>query len=149
MSQNKKPVIAVNPPAKPVEAVAKQATPAVASTTATPVAQESGKAKPVAQKAAKAVVKTTTVAKVVTAKVKAVKAEKTPKLKMERDSFTMPKAEYAQINVLKERLMGLGQATKKSEILRAGIMQLAAMTDAALKAAVSKVPAIKTGRPKK
>lgn len=75
--------------------------------------------------------------------------EKTPKLKMERDSFTMPKVEYAQLYVLKERLIKLGHASKKSELLRAGIMQLTAMTDAALKAAMAKVPAIKTGRPKK
>lgn len=75
--------------------------------------------------------------------------EKTPKLKMERDSFTMPKTEYAQFHVLKERLNKLGQPAKKSELLRAGIMQLTAMTDAALKATMSKVPAIKTGRPKK
>lgn len=84
-------------------------------------------------------------------KVKVAKAakEKAPKLKMERDSFTMPKTEYAQFHVLKERLNKLGQPAKKSELLRAGIMQLSAMTDAALKAAMSKVPAIKTGRPKK
>lgn len=75
--------------------------------------------------------------------------EKIPKLKMERDSFTMPKAEYAQFHVLKERLTKQGHHAKKSELLRAGIMQLSAMTDAALKAAMSKVPTIKTGRPKK
>lgn len=75
--------------------------------------------------------------------------EKTPKLKMERDSFTMPKTEYAQFSILKERLAKLGQPAKKSELLRAGMMQLSAMTDAALKAAMAKVPTIKTGRPKK
>ena len=80
---------------------------------------------------------------------KPIKVEKAPKLKMERDSFTMPKVEYAQFSVLKERLIKLGQPAKKSELLRAGIMQLTAMTDAALKAAMSKVPAIKTGRPNK
>jgi hypothetical protein len=77
------------------------------------------------------------------------KAPKVPKLKMERDSFTMPKTEYAQFAVLKDRLVKLGQPAKKSELLRAGIMQLAAMTDAALKAAMAKVPTIKTGRPNK
>jgi hypothetical protein len=77
------------------------------------------------------------------------KATKAPKLKMERDSFTMPKTEYAQFSVLKDRLVKLGQPAKKSELLRAGIMQLAAMTDAALKAAMTKVPTIKTGRPNK
>ncbi|MES2180953.1 MAG: hypothetical protein V4493_02510 [Pseudomonadota bacterium] len=87
--------------------------------------------------------------KPVKAKVEKTEKEKTPKLKMERDSFTMPKVEYAQFYVLKERLAKLGQPVKKSELLRAGIMQLTAMTDAALKAVMSKVPTIKTGRPKK
>jgi hypothetical protein len=75
--------------------------------------------------------------------------EKAPKMKMERDSFTMPKAEYAQFSLLKSRLEKLAQPAKKSELIRAGLMQLSAMTDAALKAAMSKVPTIKTGRPKK
>ena len=74
---------------------------------------------------------------------------KVEKVKMERDSFTMPKSEYAQFGVLKERLLKLGQPAKKSELLRAGIMQLTAMTDAALKATMTKVPTIKTGRPNK
>lgn len=87
--------------------------------------------------------------KPVKAKVEKTEKEKTPKLKMERDSFTMPKVEYAQFYVLKERLAKLGQPVKKSELLRAGIMQLTAMTDAALKAVMCKVPTIKTGRPKK
>jgi hypothetical protein len=75
--------------------------------------------------------------------------EKTPKLKMVRDSFTMPKNEYTQFSVLKDRLIKFGQPVKKSELLRAGMMQLAEMTDTALKAAMSKVPTIKTGRPNK
>ncbi len=109
------------------------------STKASPVKAESS-AKATANATAKKVEKEKTA--------KPVK-EKTPKLKMERDSFTMPKSEYAQFHVLKERLNKLGQPVKKSELLRAGIMQLSAMTDAALKAAMAKVPAIKTGRPKK
>ncbi len=105
--------------------------------------------------AVKATASTTPSKKPVTAKpvavkkVEPVKATKVPKLKMERDSFTMPKTEYAQLGVLKDRLVKLGQPAKKSELLRAGIMQLAAMTDAALKAAMAKVPTIKTGRPNK
>jgi len=106
--------------------------------------------KPTATSPAKVAPKTAA-PKVIKAKVAAKPAakEKAPKLKMERDSFTMPKAEYAQLYVLKERLAKLGNPAKKSELLRAGIMQLAAMTDAALKVAMSKVPTIKTGRPKK
>ena len=103
--------------------------------------------KPVAAKAVSA--KAAVSKPVVVKKVAAVKVPKAPKLKMERDSFTMPKTEYAQFAVLKDRLIKLGQPAKKSELLRAGIMQLAAMTDAALKAAMAKVPTIKTGRPNK
>ena len=134
MSKNTpKPVVTASAAAKP-------------STTAT------ASKKPVAAKAAaskSAVSKPVAVKKVAAAKTPVVKAPKVPKLKMERDSFTMPKTEYAQFAVLKDRLVKLGQPAKKSELLRAGIMQLAAMTDAALKAAMAKVPTIKTGRPNK
>lgn len=74
---------------------------------------------------------------------------KTAKIKMERDSFTIPKDEYAQIAILKKRLEALGKPVKKSELLRAGLKLLAAMNDNALQAAVIAVPIIKTGRPKK
>ncbi len=90
-----------------------------------------------------------TVAKATVKKTAKPVKEKISKPKMERDSFTIPKAEYAQLYVLKDRLAKLGQPAKKSELLRAGIMQLTAMTDAALKAALNKVPTIKTGRPNK
>jgi len=105
-------------------------------------ASKSAVSKPVA-------VKKVAAKKVAPVKAPLVKAPKVPKLKMERDSFTMPKTEYAQFALLKDRLVKLGQPAKKSELLRAGIMQLATMTDAALKAAMAKVPTIKTGRPNK
>jgi hypothetical protein len=72
--------------------------------------------------------------------------EKTPKLKMVRDRFTMPENEYAHLSALKERLIKLGHTAKKSELIRAGILHLTAMTDATLKVAVSKVPVTKTGK---
>lgn len=71
------------------------------------------------------------------------------KKKMERDSFTMPKDEYVQFSVLKKRLEVLGQPAKKSELLRAGVKLLTNMTDKQLKEALSGIPVIKTGRPKK
>ena len=74
---------------------------------------------------------------------------KTEKVKMERDSFTMPKDEYAQLALLKGRLTAMGQPAKKSELLRAGIKLLAAMSDNTLKTTLTKVPVIKTGRPNK
>jgi len=68
--------------------------------------------------------------------------------KLVRDSFTIPRAEYAVIDVLKKRVATAGRSAKKSELLRAGLMALSAMDDAALLLAVDAVPAIKTGRPK-
>lgn len=74
---------------------------------------------------------------------------KPSKMKMARDSFTMPKEEYGQLGLLKTRLAELGQPVKKSELLRAGVKLLVAMTDARLKATMAAIPVIKTGRPKK
>ncbi len=77
------------------------------------------------------------------------KKAKAEKVKMERDSFTMPKDEYALIAALKGRMIMLGYPVKKSELLRAGIKLLAAMSDNTLKMTMEKIPVIKTGRPKK
>lgn len=76
------------------------------------------------------------------------KAEKPKKPKLVRDSFTIPKAEYAVLDDLKRRSALLIQPAKKSELLRAGIKALAAMSDTAFAAALAAVPTIKTGRPK-
>jgi hypothetical protein len=69
------------------------------------------------------------------------------KPKLVRDSFTMPKQEYAAIESLKARSLAAGIAVKKSELLRAGLMALTALNDAALKQALAAVPTLKTGRP--
>lgn len=74
-----------------------------------------------------------------------VKSPKKPKLV--RDSFTMPKDEYAAIDLLKQRATGLKRHAKKSELIRAGIMALTAMDDKQLAAVMAQVPALKTGRP--
>jgi len=67
--------------------------------------------------------------------------------KLVRDSYTIPKAEFSTIDSLKLRAITLGTAIKKSELLRAGLMVLAGLSDAALKAAIAAVPTLKTGRP--
>lgn len=77
------------------------------------------------------------------------KADKARKPKLVRDSFTIPKSEYTVLEALKLRAANLGRPAKKSEVLRAGVMALAAMGDAAFLASVTGVPAIKTGRPAK
>lgn len=76
-------------------------------------------------------------------------ADKAKKPKLVRDSFTIPKTEYAVLEELKLRAGKLGRPTKKSEVLRAGVQALAAMGDAAFLATVGAVPAVKTGRPAK
>ena len=69
--------------------------------------------------------------------------------KMVRDSFTMPTADYALIGVLKSRTLAAGTAVKKSELLRGGLVALAAMSPAQLIDLISAMPAVKTGRPGK
>ncbi len=75
-------------------------------------------------------------------------AKKVKKPKLVRDSFTIPKDEYAALDVLKSRAIKLAQPAKKSELLRAGILVLAAMDDAKLLESLKAVTVIKTGRPK-
>lgn len=70
---------------------------------------------------------------------------KTPKLV--RDSFTIPKAEYAVIDLLKTRAIALGTSVKKSELLRAGLTVLKGLNDRTFKSALAAVPTLKTGRP--
>jgi len=71
------------------------------------------------------------------------------KEKLVRDSFTMPIADFALIALLKERALGFKRATKKSELLRAGLQALATLSDAQLQAMLDKLPALKAGRPRK
>jgi len=64
-----------------------------------------------------------------------------------RDSFTFPERDYALIGDLKQRAVSTGREVKKSEILRAGLVVLAAMSDIQLRKALDKIERIKTGRP--
>ena len=77
------------------------------------------------------------------------KPAKAHKSKLVRDSFTIPKDEYAVLAALKSRALGLGQHARKSELLRAGIQALAVMDDVLFLQAIAAVPTLKTGRPKK
>ena len=129
------------------------------SLAATPAAAAKPATKPAAKAATKPAAKATrpatktpakpavkVAAKTVTAA--APKAAKPPKAKLVRDSFTIPKDEYQVLDRLKTRALGLGQPVKKSELLRAGIRALAAMSDDAFAKALAAVPTLKTGRPK-
>lgn len=74
------------------------------------------------------------------------KPVKAKKQKLVRDSFAMPEGEYVLIGELKKRLAG---EYKKSELLRAGVIVLAALNDTELKAVMGHIERIKTGRPSK
>lgn len=139
-------------PAPSAKAPARKAAPKPAvSKVATPKAPAANKpaAKAPATKrtASKAIVAKPAAAKPVASKPTKVEA-KPKKPKLVRDSFTIPKDEYAGIDTLKERSVALGRPAKKSELLRAGLMALLAMSPNALHAALEAVPTIKTGRPK-
>jgi hypothetical protein len=72
---------------------------------------------------------------------------KAKKPKLVRDSFTIPKDEYVVLDDLKQRAAKLTRPTKKSELLRAAIKTLAALSDAAFLTALAQAPTLKTGRP--
>lgn len=77
------------------------------------------------------------------------KARRAKKEKVVRDSFTMPKSDYAKIDELKKRCVAAGISVKKSELLRAGLHMLAFAADKRLVAAVAALEPVKTGRPAK
>ena len=121
--------------AKPVAAAKPKSTPP-AATTPKVVKAEGSKVTPVKKPA-------------VTPKPSPAKDVKAKKPKLVRDSFTIPKDEYAVIDALKERAVRLSRPVKKSELLRAGLKLLAGLSDTALFTALESVPSIKTGRPTK
>jgi hypothetical protein len=71
------------------------------------------------------------------------------KVKIVRDSFTMPEAEYRKIAEIKEVAQKAGLQVKKSEVLRAGLQVLCGLGAAQLKRVLTGVEKVKTGRPKK
>jgi hypothetical protein len=82
-------------------------------------------------------------------KAKKVNLKAETKVKVVRDSFTMPQNDYVKISELKQACLKAGLQVKKSELLRAGLHVLSKLSVAQLKLAISKIEQIKTGRPKK
>ena len=77
------------------------------------------------------------------------KPAKVKKVKLVRNSFTMPDREYEQIAALKKRCLVAGVPAKKRDILRAAVANLAKLSDSSLVATVRRLEAIKKGRPAK
>lgn len=71
------------------------------------------------------------------------------KVKVVRDSFTMPQSDYAKIADLKQVCLKAGLHVKKSELLRAGLHALEKLSATQLKQAITRIEQIKTGRPRK
>jgi hypothetical protein len=80
-----------------------------------------------------------------TAKVKRTKPAK--KEKVVRDSFTMPRSDYAKIASLKQKCANNGRRVKKSELLRAALTLLDAAPEKRLLAAIDALETVQTGRP--
>lgn len=79
-------------------------------------------------------------------KIKKDKAE--TKVRIVRDSFTMPESDYAKISELKQACLTAGVHVKKSELIRAGLHALGKLSAAQLKKAIAQLEHVKTGRPK-
>ena len=77
------------------------------------------------------------------------KTEKAPKVKVVRDSFSMPKTEHRKIAEIKEACLKAGLQVKKSEVLRAGLKALGEMNGAQLKGAMAGLGKVKTAHSKK
>ena len=73
---------------------------------------------------------------------------KQPRVKLVRDSFTMPRDEFELIAKLKARAVDFKRPAKKSELLRAGLQVLAALPDKQLLDALEALRPLKAGRPK-
>lgn len=72
-----------------------------------------------------------------------------PSPKLVRDSFTMPADDFALVAVLKQRALQMQRPAKKSELLRAGLQALSALSPQALAKALDALAPVKAGRPKK
>ncbi len=107
------------------------------------------KAPATAKKAAKPVAKSAT-KKLVMAPAKAVKkTDKSPKIKVVRDSFSMPQDEYEEIAKIKASFRKDGMPVKKSEVLRAALKALGGLNMMQKKRLLTGLQKIKANRSNK
>jgi hypothetical protein len=59
-----------------------------------------------------------------------------------RDRISFPELEYDQLVELKKNLTDQGMVVKKSQLVRAGLLLLAELTDVELKGLLEKVPSV-------
>jgi hypothetical protein len=128
------------------KAVAKKAV-AKKATAKKSVAKKPTTKKPVAKKVTAKQPRATNARKV--APVVANPAPKAKKVKLVRDSFTMPGNEYQVLQDIKKAALKAGIELKKSELLRIGIGMLKSITVAQLDQARAALTKLSAGRPKK
>jgi len=107
---------------------------------------------PVAKRAAAKKPAQTAAVKKAPAKGKAAKPKKAAaapaELKVVRDGFTMPQADYDKIKTMKARCLKNGVEVKKSQLLRAGLIGLEALPLAELLQRIATLSPVKAGRKK-
>jgi hypothetical protein len=123
------------------------AKPARRSSAAKTTTRQAAKRPAPASASAKTVSKIANVAKAVRS-IKPPKADR-PKLRLVRDSFTMPQTDHDLIGILKTRAITLQRPVKKSELLRGGLHALAALDDTGFRRCIEGLVPLKPGRPKK
>ncbi|HEY0848071.1 MAG TPA: hypothetical protein VGE12_22080 [Noviherbaspirillum sp.] len=75
--------------------------------------------------------------------------DKIKKVKLVRDSFTMPETEYAVLGDVKKACLKAGVEVKKSELLRVGVALIRQLDVARIQDILAGLPSLKAGRPKK
>ena len=98
--------------------------------------------KPVAKKpatGARKAIPATKIARVVPS----LKKDKPEKIKMVRDSFSMPEGDYAKLIDLKKKCIAAGVHVKKSELMRLGLLQLTKLGTAALITSAKRIASVK------
>jgi hypothetical protein len=76
-------------------------------------------------------------------------AQKAKKMKLVRDSFTMPGHEYQVLQDIKKAALKAGIELKKSDLLRIGVSMLKNFSITQLDKARAKLTKLRAGRPKK
>lgn len=143
----KKPARKAAAPSKELNGSAAQVTSAPATPAKAP-ARKAASAEAAKPKATRAKRAATPKVEPITVAVES-KPKRAKKEKVVRDSFTMPKSDYAKIAELKQKCLDAGVAVKKSELLRAGLLLLAGAPADKLLEVIAAVETVKTGRPAK
>jgi hypothetical protein len=109
------------------------------------------KAKPVASGKSAAAAKPAQAVKAQAKSAAVVPAEKgkAKKVKLVRDSYTMPETEHAVLGQVKKACLKAGVEIKKSELLRIGVALLRGLNIASLKGELAALTQLKSGRPVK